>query len=110
MRKSFNKYLFYTGWGLLVSFIVFIIIININKNEGQYKLSVFNGLQENIGKQIEGLKDQNHKINYISYNDFDGRIKLSSDCYVLKDRKSNDIILITNKVDEINKLLESGKE
>jgi len=110
MSKSINKYLFYTGLGLLVAFIVIIIAININKSDGQYRLTVYNSLQGNIGKQIEGLKDRNHEINYISYNDFDGRIKLSSDSYVLKDRKSNEIILITDKVDEINILLESGKE
>lgn len=60
----------------------------------------------NIGKPIEGLIDPKHKINIISYNLIDERIRLEQkDLYILYKSKTHEILGIAEDIEGINRLL-----
>jgi len=110
MKSQLNKYLYYFGLAIFVSFFFF---VNVNSifEKTKYNLIVYNNTT--IDFPVEGLKDPNHRIHMIipgvSGLDIpDNRIKVShTPLYVLIKHKSKNIEFVTDKIDKLNDYLQN---
>lgn len=111
MTKSLNQKLFYLGVSLLLLFILGVIVKGyLEREKGDLLLVIHNGLGDNRGRPVEGLKDPKDRVHLMSYNLPDERIKLNSDFfYVLYKMKSKEILGVSEDIDSINKILMGKK-
>ncbi|RKP55573.1 hypothetical protein D7Z26_10345 [Cohnella endophytica] len=109
MKNSINKYLYYIGVAIFLSFFVFVTVSNLFVKT-QYTLIVYDNTASS-GFQIEGLKDPNHRISGRSsgipgLGIPDIRIKvLQTPLYVLIKQKNQKIEFVTDQISELNDYL-----
>ncbi|MFC3802621.1 hypothetical protein [Cohnella sp. GCM10012308] len=106
MNNKVNRYLFYSGTGILVLFVVGVIFgALLFAKTSPYTVNIYG---EKPDRHLVEIKDPNHLVNFYGYNIPDKRVNLDvGTYYVLLKKKSREILLITDDVEVLNKRLDN---
>ncbi|MHA6484134.1 hypothetical protein ACX1C1_19765 [Paenibacillus sp. strain BS8-2] len=106
MNKLINKYLFYLGISMVVTFVCYQGVVSFFEDNPKYRLIVYNTSVDNDRELYESIKDPENHISFISYGVLDHpdkRINVSqTPLYVIVKKKNQEIIYVTNKLNDLN--------